>query len=149
MADVIAWDERRQKVYFVLGNGGWQSRPWTVFNYNLATHHVTRFGNTFATVMGEGAVSPSGQYLAYVQVFHCSQDPCPSDAIEVMDLWSRRIGGLPNDISPNHDVIRIAHLTWSSPSTVDYAGSIQSFNPEPQPEHPTKGTINMGDMQFH
>ena len=151
MADVIAWDERRQKLYFVIGNGGWQSRPWTVFNYNLVTHRVTRFGNTFATAMGEGTVSPSGQYLAYVQIFHCSpgyNGHCPSDAIEVMDLWTRRIAGRPNDITPNHDVITITHLTWSSPSKLVYTGSAQSFNPEPQPEHPTEGSIDVRGLQF-
>ena len=149
---VIAWDEHRQKLYFVIGNGGWQQRPWTVFNYNLTTHRVTRFSTTFATTIGQGVVSSSGQYLAYMQIFHCSpgaQGRCPSDAIEVMDLWNRRIAHLPYDPTPNEDVIRIAHLTWSSPSTVDYVGSVQSFNPESQPEHPTKGSIALQDSQFH
>ena len=151
MVGVVAWDERRQKLYFSIGNGGWQERPWTVFNYNLATHRVTRFSTTFATVIGQGVVSSSGQYLAYVQVFHCSpgmQGRCASDAIEVMDLWNRRIAGLPHDLTPNHDVIRIERLTWSSPSTVAYTGSVQSFNPDPQPQHPTEGSIDTRGLQF-
>ncbi len=152
MVGVIAWDQHRQKLYFIIGNGGWQQRPWTVFNYSLATHRVTRFSTTFATTIRQGVVSSSGQFLAYAQIFHCSpgaQGRCASDAIEVMDLWNRRIAHLPYDLTPNHDVIRIEHLAWSSPSAVDYAGSVQSFNPEPQPQHPTKGSINVRDLQFH
>jgi hypothetical protein len=152
MVDVIAWDEHRQKLYFAIGSGGWQARPWTVFNYNLATRRVTRFSTTFATTVGLGVVSSSGQYLAYVQGFHCSpgaQGRCPSDAIEVMDLWNRRIALLPYDLTPNHGVIQIEHLTWSSPSMVNYAGSVQSFNLEPEPEGPTKGSLDVRRLEFH
>ncbi len=154
MVDVIAFDERRQKLYFVIGSGGWQARPWIVFNYNLATQRVTRFGATFATVMGRAVVSSSGQYLAYVQVFHCSPGAgghCPSDAIEVMDLWNRRIAHPPYDLDPNHAVVRIGQLSWSAPSIVTYTGSAQSFipgNPELQPEHPTRGSVDVRDLQF-
>jgi hypothetical protein len=152
MVGVIAWDQHRQKLYFIIGNGGWQQRPWTVFNYNLATRRVTRFSTTSATTIGRGAVSSSGQYLAYVQVFHCSpayEGHCASDVVEVMDLWNGRVAHLPSDLTPNHDVVRIERLTWSSSSTVDYAGSVHSFSPESQPEHPTKGSIELRDLQFH
>jgi hypothetical protein len=152
MVDVIAWDQHRQKLYFVIGSGGWQARPWIVFNYNLVTHAVTRFSSTFATVIRDGEVSPSGQYLAYIQVFHCSpgmQGRCPSDAIEVMDLWDQRVAHRPYDLTPNHDVIRIRHLTWSSPSIVNYSGSVESFTPEPQPERPTKGSLDVRTLEFH
>jgi hypothetical protein len=151
MVGVIAWDQHRQKLYFVIGSGGWQARPWTVFNYNLVTRHVTRFSSTFATNIGQGEVSSSGQYLAYVQVFHCSpgmQGHCPSDAIEVMDLWNRRIAHPPYGLTPNDGVIRIQQLTWSSPSVVNYSGSVDPFNPEPQPDRPTKGSLDMRTLEF-
>jgi hypothetical protein len=157
LVGIVAWDEHRQKLYFGIGTGGWQERPWTIFNYNLATHRITRFMSTDATAIGrQGVVSSSGQYLVYVKVYHCSpgaQGLCTSDGVGVMDLWNRRIAELPSDVTPFHDVIRIKHLTWSSPSKIDYTGVAQSFKPGPdkpvpEPERPTQGSIDVRSLQF-
>jgi hypothetical protein len=85
-------------------------------------------------------------------VFHCSaaaEGHCTSDAIEVMDLWNRRTASPTPDLAPDHDVVRIQNLRWSTPSKVEYKGSVQLFKPEPQPERPMEGSINVGSLQFH
>jgi hypothetical protein len=60
---LVTWDEHRQKLYFALSTDFSWEKPFTIFNYNLATRRTSRFINTLTGGFGIGAVSTTGQYL--------------------------------------------------------------------------------------
>ncbi len=64
--EVIAWDRRRQRLYFSVATGTAKNRPWVIFRYDLRTRRTTRIVSDYGAGYTIGAVSRSGQFLAYV-----------------------------------------------------------------------------------
>jgi hypothetical protein len=85
----LAWDGRRDKLYFAIQTGTSHNNPWTIFNYSLRTRKVARFTSTWSSVLEGGVVSPDGHYLALINNAHAGM--CANfSRIEVVDLWERR-----------------------------------------------------------
>jgi hypothetical protein len=142
----IAWDDRHQKLYFAISTGRSRNNPWTIFNYSIGTHRVARFTNAWAADLQRGVVSPSGRYLAYVNIYHggyCAN----SEAIEVVDLWDRRVATLRTSST---DIATIARIDWSSNTVVQFEGVKQSESDcsnEKSPERLT-GSVNVSLAAF-
>jgi hypothetical protein len=120
--EFISWDDNHRKLYFAIATGISKNNPWTIFSYSLATHRVARFTNTWSASLQRGVVCRSGRYLAYVNIYH-GGDCANSDAIEVVDLWQRRVASLAIDSS---DLATIERIEWSSDAVLHFEGTQQS-----------------------
>ena len=150
-AGIVAWDEHHQKLYFAITTAHSWDKPWTIYNYGLLTHRITRFTNTWAAGFGAAAVSVSGQYLAYVKVHHMSPAAgCGSITdVEVVDLWDRRMGRPSLVFSPSDNVFWINELKWSSHSTVEYIATAHRRDCVEVPgEQAINGEVDVAGLSF-
>jgi hypothetical protein len=147
----VAWDERRSKLYFELSTGHSQNNPRTIFSYSLITRRVVRFTNTWSASLSGGVVSPSGRYLAYLNLGHggyCAN----TSRVEIIDLWEDRLASPRVRAAAAGDMTDIRRLRWLAARTLEYEGVAYeeadcraSENP---PMRPLKAVLSMDSLDF-
>jgi hypothetical protein len=151
---ILTWDERRQKLYFILSTADSWEKPWTIFNYNLITRRTSRFISTWTAGFDLATISSSGQYLAYIKVHHSAPvGPCfPRTDIEIVDLWAHRVADPPRAL-PHSDadsVFFVDKLNWSSRSKLEYVASrrLSTGCVAVPDEQPLNGEIEVPSLSF-
>jgi hypothetical protein len=122
--DGVAWDERRQRVFFAIATDTAKNKPWILIGYDFKSDRVTRYGEFYGGGAGEVAFSPSGRYLSMVGYGVCG-GCCTSSYLMVADLAEHRIGAKRlQNTAPDPDAPRnmemIEKTRWLSESEVAY-----------------------------
>jgi hypothetical protein len=147
----VYWDEHRLKLYFTLATLVSRESPYIIFNYSLRSRRVSRFTSTWAGGLSLATLSPNGQYLAYLKVYHHPPaGGCYSSTnLEVVDLWARRVAepALPA-AEPGH-LVQIDQLKWSSRSTIYYVARELLREGCAKVPGPVTGRIEAENLQFH
>jgi hypothetical protein len=151
--NAVAWDERRQRVFFAIATDTSQNKPWILAGYDFRSNRITRFGEFWGGGAGGVAISPSGRYLA-MQGYGVCGICCTSTYLMVADLADRRIGTGKRQSSSapgeDRDVITIENIRWSSEREILYDDLThkekdcrEDRNYEKRP-----GRINLADIAF-
>ncbi len=116
---MIAWDESHLHLYFAVSTVTAKNVPWIIFRYDLRTRSVTRIVNDYGGGFGNGQVSRSGQYLAYIQ--YGVMGVCgTSGFLVVADLWARRLGRVEYATATRDEIPIVQTLHWTSPTEIEY-----------------------------
>jgi hypothetical protein len=123
--EVFAWDEPHQTLYFAVATSESQNRPWIIFRYSLRTRRVTRIVSDYGAGYSIGAVSRSGQYLAYVA--WATNGICGTQSsIVIIDLWSRRSTSTSYETRSDDEIVEVQSLRWATAAALEYSAEIHS-----------------------
>lgn len=120
--EFVAWDEAHQKLYFAFTTSNSWDKPYQVLSYSLVTRRVSRLTNTWTAVFELGTVSKNGRYLAYSKVHHtspaggCMNSTGALTDVEVVDLWSHKVGKAALNLPGSHDIFSVEKLEWPTPA---------------------------------
>lgn len=116
----VAWDEPREVFYLAASTGASQNRPWSIFGYDMRNNKLTAIGEYWGGGFdGSGSVSPTGQYLAYVQ--YASSGACGSfSSLAIIDTKSRTTRTFPPPVTGDDEKALITAIRWPSGSNIEY-----------------------------
>jgi hypothetical protein len=151
--DVVAWDEKRGRLFLVIPTGTAKNHPWVLVGYDLRTNQIVRYGEHVSGGVSSAAPSPSGRYLALVDYAVCGVC-CTSSNIAVADLQDRRMGLRPRERTDTAlDAFLIDDFRWTSESELEYQGEAHSQdachqNPESYTKQKRTGRLKVSDFLF-
>ncbi len=115
----IAWDDPQQILYIGASTGSGHNRPWMLLAFALRFRKLKQIGSYEGGGFdGNGSVSASGQYLAYVQYEVCGVC-CTESQIAVVNLGTLRSRVFPIPAQGDYRSL-IQELRWTRPATLFY-----------------------------
>ena len=117
--DGIAWDEPRGVFYLAAATDTGQNKPWIIFEYDLRSLEIRRIGDEEGGGFSNGAVSPSGRYLAYIGYDVCGVC-CTTSRLVVLDTQTREAGTFNLPPANRSEILRIVGIRWTGVSTIQY-----------------------------
>ena len=110
----VAWDGLNEILYFTASTGPKR----ILLGYDLRNEQIARVlessGPAFAA---DGAVSPTGRYLALMTHADCATC-CPSSNLTIVDTQTRKMD------SVQDDSVSITGVRWTGPSMLTYSAEI-------------------------
>jgi hypothetical protein len=121
----VAWDKNREIFYLAAGTGTSHNRPWIILGYGLRTRKLKRISDYFGGGFdGQGTVSPSGKYLAYVNYQECGVC-CTNSTIAIVDVQGLKSGSSRVIASSEEEPALVKALYWTGATTIAYEADLR------------------------
>ncbi len=122
----VACDEPRELFYLAASTSASQNRPWFIFGYDMRNNKLAAMGEYWGGGFdGSGSVSPTGQYLAYVQ--YASLGACGSfSSLAVIYTTTRTARTFRPPVAGDDAKALITAIRWPSGSNIEYDAKVYS-----------------------
>jgi len=121
----VAWDETREIFYLAAGTGTSHNRPWIILSFDLRTRKLQRMADYFGGGFdGQGAVSPSGRYLAYIN-YQASGVCGTNSTISIIDVQTLKSGWSDVSTGSEEDLALIKDFYWTGATAIAYEADLR------------------------